>query len=328
MNGSGSYRAAREGAVVVRRDDRTLLRAYGRDPLRMLQGLLTNDLAGAPADRAVPSALLTPKGRMVAEVRAWRGGDDVLIETARAALPALLDYFRKYVPPLFARFETVPDVRVLGVYGPRTDSLLASIGAPADAPEYAVVVADERSLLRTRYTGDDGWDVIAAEEALSSLEQSCIDAGAVRGDAATLDVLRIEAGRPAWGAELTDAVIPLEAGLEGWISTSKGCYTGQEVIIRILHRGHVNRHLRGFLLGDAAPPAGTEIVHPETDKPVGVLTSVCDSPRLRQTIALGYARRELEPPVEVRLAGGGEAVVVALPFPSTDVGQPSPPPGS
>jgi folate-binding protein YgfZ len=201
------------------------------------------------------------------------------------------------------------------------------------------VVAEERTLLRTRYTGDDGWDVIAAEDAVSSLEQSCIDAGAVRGDAATLDVLRIEAGSPRWGAELTDTTIPLEAGLrERAISETKGCYTGQEVIIRILHRGHVNRHLRGLLLGDApAPSRGTELLRPDDQKKVGQVTSAVWSPTLGQAVALAYVRREVEPGTEVLLgsAAGPRATVVMLPWPeavgsqgASDGGTPPRPAGS
>jgi folate-binding protein YgfZ len=136
-----------------------------------------------------------------------------------------------------------------------------------------------------------------------------------------LETLRIEAGRPRYGAELTEEVIPTEAfeesGLmERAVSFTKGCYTGQEVIIRIAHRGHVNRHLRGLLLGDAAPEPGTRLFSPESGKDVGWITSVTHSPLLGQAIALGFVRREMEPGATVRagLADGAVATVVKLPF--------------
>lgn len=110
-------------------------------------------------------------------------------------------------------------------------------------------------------------------------------------------------------------MIPLEAGLrERAISTTKGCYTGQEVIVRILHRGHVNRELRGLLLGDAPAPAhGASLSLPDADKSVGYVTSACASPRLGQTIALAYVRREVGPGATV-LVDGHAARVVELPF--------------
>lgn len=311
-----SYRAARERAALFHRDDRALVRATGRDPLRMVQGILTHDLAGAPDDRAVPAALLTPKGRMVADVRAFRGGDRVFLETSTAALPALLEYVKKYVPPLFARFEAVEEARVLGVYGPHADAAVSELlpDIAKGAPEYALGYDGETTWLRTRYAGEDGWDLIAAADVVASLESRLLDAGVPLADEATLEVLRIEAGRPRFGAELGEDVIPLEAELHDWISTTKGCYTGQEVIIRILHRGHVNRHLRGFLLGAQTVETGAEVTHPETGKVVGRITSTCESPRVQQRIGLGYARRELSLPAEVRLPDGGSATVVQLPF--------------
>jgi folate-binding protein YgfZ len=135
-------------------------------------------------------------------------------------------------------------------------------------------------------------------------------------------VLRIEAGTPRWGADLDENVIPLEAGLrDKMISETKGCYTGQEVIIRILHRGHVNWMLRGALLGGAPPPErGTPLVSAE-GKQVGRITSASVSPRHGQTIALCYARRELLLPAVVQLGETGfDAQVVTLPFARTEAG--------
>ncbi len=132
-------------------------------------------------------------------------------------------------------------------------------------------------------------------------------------------MLRIEAGRPRWGAELNATTIPLEARLkERAISTTKGCYTGQEVIIRILHRGHVNWHLRGLLLGESAPPPlDAKLTQLDSEKVVARVTSACVSPRVDQTIALAYVRREIQSGAELRLAdGGAPARVVDLPFES------------
>jgi tRNA-modifying protein YgfZ len=344
---AAEYAAARDDAGVIERGDRALVRVHGRDPVRMVQGLVTNDVAGAAADRAVYAALLTPKGRMLADLRIIRAADELLLECAAAALDNVLATMRRYVPPLFAKFEDISATwHVLGVHGPRADEVVrAALGdaalpsstledslagfapsadAGAAAGGSAVSSAATAWAVRTRYAGDHGLDIIAPREPAARMHAALVRAGARPFGHAALDVLRIEAGSPRWGAELTEETIPLEADLfERAISTTKGCYTGQEVIVRILHRGHVNWHLRGVLLGDVPAPAqGSEIVHPDTGKRVGRITSACASPRHDQTIALAYVRRELELPVEARLASvdGAAVSIVTLPFPASDLG--------
>ncbi len=285
-----SYQAARTSAALSERTDRAVTRMYGRDPVRMIQGLVSNDVANAPIDTAVYSTFLTPKGRMVGDARIVRRPDnEVWIEADAQALDSIEVHLKKSVPPLFARAQRLSDVHVIGVYGPRS----------AD-----VELASELRLA-TSYTGDAGFDFIVRGDAiLPDLPRLSFD---------ELEVLRIEPGTPRCGAELTEDVIPLEAGLRhSAISESKGCYTGQEVIIRILHRGHVNRHLRGLLLGAAPVPTGGAPIT-RGEKNVGKVTSACISPLLQQTIALGYVRREVEPGTTV-IVDGREARVVELPF--------------
>jgi folate-binding protein YgfZ len=291
-----SYREARTGAVWVERTDRAVTRMFGRDPVRMIQGLATNDVANAPVDTAMYSGFLTPKGKLIGDARIIRrANNEVWIEADTAALDNLEANFKRTVPPLFAKAERMRDVRVLGVYGPKSSE----------------VELTSELKLATSYIGETGFDFLIRGE-LPALELPQLSLG-------DLEVLRIEAGTPRWGAELTEEVIPLEAGLRhSTISETKGCYTGQEVIIRILHRGHVNRHLRGLLLGDAAVPAvGTQLTRGAEAKVVGTITSACVSPLLQQTIALGYVRREVQPGESVTIAGG-EAVVVELPFGKQD----------
>jgi folate-binding protein YgfZ len=323
---AAEYRAARESAVVVDRCDRALLRCYGRDPFRILQGILSNDVALASAERAVYATLLTPKGRMLADVRVFRRADDFLIELAAAALPAVAESFRRTVPPLFARWEDVSaDWHAIGVYGPearvRLAALLGAPVPPADIEDAAAVVPvrDQAGIVVcSRITGGPGYDVIAPTHAAEGLWRELVTAGVRPMGHAPLDVLRIEAGVPCWGAELSPETIPLEAGLQARaISTGKGCYTGQEVIIRILHRGHVNWLLRGVLLGDAAGASrGTPLLQSDTGKQAGRITSSAWSPRMDQQVALAYVRREVEPGNDLRLATseGPAARVVALPF--------------
>lgn len=337
-DGMAEYRALRESAGIAERGDRARFRMWGKDPARMIHGLVTNEVLKAPAGQGVYAAMLTPKGRTIADLRIFRRESDVLIEVAREALEGVREHFRKFVPPLFARWaDATDDVVQFGVYGPRSHALLAAVlGAevvPAldeDAfaePEFGgarLLVAGTREI-----GGGAGFDVfVPAEQAAelwAALAQRGTEFGARPVGFGALETLRIEAGRPRYGIDITEETIPTEAYEDSGLmaramSFSKGCYTGQEVIVRIAHRGHVNRHLRGLLLGDAPAPAPrSQLTDPDTGKPVGWTTSAAFSPMLGQTVALGYVRREVQPGEDV-LVGEGEsrrAKVVRLPFEGT-----------
>jgi folate-binding protein YgfZ len=312
-----AYDAAHTSAIAVERDDRTFLRVHGRDPVRMLQGLITNDLAGAAPGRAVFATVLTPKGKMVADVRIVRRGAELLLETAAGAREGLVAHLKKFVPPLFARFDDASGAwRMLGVYGPDASRVLRTVGieTAALAREDDALEGDVGICIATSYAGVPGFDLILPAAAFDDVRARIVETGAVAADADVVEILRVEAGSPRWGAELLETTIPLEAGLRTRaISETKGCYTGQEVIIRILHRGHVNWVLRGVLLGDVIPPApGTELQGAE-GKRVARITSAVRSPRMGQAIALAYVRREVEPGAALTL-DGATVRVVALPF--------------
>jgi folate-binding protein YgfZ len=333
-DGRAEYRAVREGAGVAERADRGRVLLRGRDPVRMVHGLITNDLLGAAPDRAVYAAMLTARGRMIADLRAFRrpgeGGAEVLLDVAAEALEGTREHLKKFVPPMFARWHDATDeVAALGVYGPRARQVLsAALGVEVPAMEEDATMEVEREggrvlVAATREIGlEEGFDLFAPAADAAALWRTLAAAGGEPVGFGALETLRVEAGRPRYGADLSEDTIPTEA-YEGSglmpraVSFTKGCYTGQEVIVRIAHRGHVNRHLRGLLLGDApAPAAGAPLLNPETGKSAGVVTSVAHSPMLGQTVALGYVRREIAPGGEVAVGAedGPRATVAALPF--------------
>ena len=289
--------------LLVARRARTILRVWGRDPVKMVQGLATADIQAAGPDRAVYTAFLTPKGRMVADARVLvrPGGHDppeLLLITEPVAAPGLLEHLRKFIPPLFARFEDVSaDWRVLGAYGDGA-SRAASAGLAAlgiggslspDAQEDTVGARSAEPpvlAVRSGWTGGDGWDLLVGGGALPAVEAALAEAGAESVTEEELEPLRIAAGVPRWGHDLTEDVIPLEAGLLGAISQTKGCYTGQEVIVRILHRGHVNRHLRALEFSGESPEPGAELFEPGNEKPRGTVTSAAGGRGLGYVLAL------------------------------------------
>lgn len=299
---------------------RGLLHAAGRDPVKMIHGLATADVEAVTPEQGAYALFLTPKGRVVADARVLADGAGGLwIDTDAAALAPLEVHLKKFVPPLFATFQDVSaNWAVVGVYGPGASDVATRAvtgrggpeALPADAPEERAIRFDDGFAIRTLLTGDDGWDLFVPAVGRDEVVATLLGAGGRPGDPEAVDALRVSAGRPRYGRELTDDVIPLEAGLlDRAIDQEKGCYTGQEVIVRILHRGHVNRHLRRLEFSGAAPEPGTELFQPDLEKPRGVVTSTAENEA--GAIGLGYVRREVEPPAELRVgAPDGEPVRV------------------
>lgn len=315
--------------LIVERS-RGLLRITGRDPVKMIHGLATADIEAVTADRGRYTAFLTPKGRMVADARVFRPdrqSGELLLDVAPDALPGLMAHLKKFVPPLFARAEDVSDAwAVVGIYGESADELAATalpvasqseadaaLSAAADLPEEAVLPVAGGFRVRTLVTGEPGWDVFVDPAGRDAVVDALLEAGGRPGDPEALEALRVAAGRPRWGRELTEDVIPLEAELlDRAISQGKGCYTGQEVIVRILHRGHVNRHLRRLEFAGPLPAPGTKLFQEGSEKARGVVTSAVENEV--GALGLGYVRREIEPPAELRVGGpeGDPVQVTAL----------------
>ncbi len=331
------YQAALASSAVAARSDRGRLRVTGKDPVGMLQGILTNSVPAAPrasgsgtAGTAAYAAVLTPKGRMVSDLRVVRGPradeEGLLLDVPEAARAGLLAHLAMYVPPRLARIADVTDTTAtLTVAGPGAAALLSreAFGLRVAAEELVALAEGEWRWIDTGDVGTlavrsgdlaaSSWDLFTDPASADSLRTRLLEVGASVLSLDELNVLRVEAGRPAWGIDLDETTIPPEAGIAARaIDHGKGCYTGQEVIVRIRDRGHVNRRLRGLRL-DAAPlPApGVDLWVEGRDQPVGRVTSAVASPRAGQGLALGYVRREVESPGEVRL-GAPDGARVAM----------------
>ena len=319
----GEYRTATESCGVVHRGDRRLLRVHGRAPRQMLHGVLTNRIPEPPVGgmgEAVYGAILTPKGRMVTDLTTlWLGageGEGLGLDVATSGHAAALGHFTRFLPPRFARVDDLSEeAGLLTLLGPGAEMAVGDAFGTAPAEGYALLDGGpaEGGLLVARGVEQvPSWDVWAPAARMTECWQRAEDAGAVPVGWAVWETLRIEAGLPAFGVDMDETTIPVEAGLlDRAFDHGKGCYTGQEVIVRIRHRGRVNWHLRALRFGDAAPAAGQKLFEGGGTKVRGRVTSVAQSPRFGQAIGLGYVRREVEPPATLRLgSGSGPAVGV------------------
>jgi folate-binding protein YgfZ len=322
-----AYEAARRGAALIDRSDRGRIVVSGQDRAAYLQGLLSNDIVALKAGGGCYATYLTPQGRMIADLLVYELGDVILLTISgdvRAAVLAKLDQF------IFSEDVQLGDVtETFGQYaviGPGAPKAVAAVtGVPADVlsalDEHgnvrAFVGGRPAIVARVTDTGEPGFDVFVERAQADELKTGLQHAGAMPIDAATADTVRIESGVPIFHRDMDEETIPLEAGIEGRaISLTKGCYVGQEVIIRVLHRGHgrVARKLVGLAIeGGSAPAAGATVR--SGDREIGRVTSAAISPALDRPIALAYVQRDfVQAGTAVTVADGIPAVVSALPF--------------
>ena len=335
---AAEYRAAREGLAVRDRSHRVRLLVLGRAPIAALQGVLTGRMPstsspsreGLVGGRIEYSAVLTPKGRMIADLRAMWGPDPdkegLFLDIPAAAIEPLRAHLKRYVPPRLATIEDVTaNSGLLTVLGPEAPDTIAEIvfDSGSDAAEVEGLAEGEFlevqgvRVARTCDVDVPAWDIFVSAGRLKEMWDSLIEAGAVPIGAGAWETLRVEAGRPAYGEDMDESTILSETGLvDRAVDHTKGCYTGQEVIVRIRDRGHVNRSLRGLLLAEGpAPKTGADLF--QEDRVVGEVTSVVESPRRNGPIGLGYVHRDVSdggqvtvgsptgPPAGIRALGPG-----------------------
>jgi folate-binding protein YgfZ len=274
----------------------------GRDAASFLHALVSNDVAALVRGRGCYAVYLTPQGRIIADLRIYHRGDHLLLDVAPGSAAALI-----------ARLDTLifaEDVRLCDESA-RLGQIRVIGDAAADVIATSLGVEPARIAALGRYSQEDvsGGFVARTDDAVAPSFDVFIDAaragrvagalvaaGAVALDPAIVDALRIDAGRPLFGVDMTDETIPLEAGLlDRAICQTKGCYVGQEVIVRVLHRGggRVARRLVKLVFDAGmteAPVAGAPLTVEGRD--VGRVTSAAMMPASGRAIALGYVRRE------------------------------------
>ena len=334
-----AYAAAREHAGLVDRPDRGRIVVSGADRASFLQGLLTNDVVALKAGQGCYAAYLTAQGRMIADLDVYELGDVMLLVLPRDVKDTVIAKLDQVIFSEDVQLGDVTDTFAqMAVIGPESASLVArvlgvaveTLGAMADHGNLRTSWPASPSLdaardggtggsvivTRAAGTGEPGFDLHVESARGGELRRALIEAGAAEVDADTAEAIRIEAGVPLFHRDMDEETIPLEAGIESRaVSFSKGCYVGQEVIIRVLHRGHgrVARRLVGLRFqGDVVPPAGARIR--AGDREIGEVTSSTRSPSLQAPIALGYVHRDFVEPGTKVTVEGAQAEVVTLPF--------------
>jgi tRNA-modifying protein YgfZ len=301
------YRLLREEAGLRPREERALLAIRGTEGAEFLQGQLTNDVEGLAPGEGCYAALLDRKGKMRADMRVLRRADDeVWIETSKATLDEIYRHLDMYRVGRDAEIARLQELAVLSVLGPRSSELLGGVPLGAEHSHRELSVAGHEVLL---VSTDLGADLIGSDEALAAIAAELEAAGAETVTAAAAEILRVESGRPAFGAEMGNDTIPQEAGInERAVDFEKGCYVGQETVARLHYRGKPNRHLRR--LSSSEELAAGEPVR-LGERELGTVGTAVLSPA-RGPLALAILRREAEPGAEVVVGDDKRAVVEEL----------------
>lgn len=304
-----------------------ILKLMGDDRAKYLHRLISNDVEGLSVGEGNYATLLTNRGKIIADLRVYNLKDEILVSTAPENCEVAYAELDKYIIADDVELSIENEnIGVIAVYGPNSAELVSPFFNAEDLtslPEYHSIVGEVNSekivCMKSHAVGECGFHLYVNTDVLAGLWEKLI---ASRSHVLpigwnALESLRIEAGTPRYGTELTDAVIPLEAELEDAIDFEKGCYIGQEIVARMKYRGHPNRLLRGLVVESEHPlQQNSRIFNGEKD--VGWVTSSTFSPTIGKPIALCYVRMAVTDEgsqVQIESSDGLlNGTVVELPF--------------
>jgi folate-binding protein YgfZ len=307
------YQTITEACGLIDRSERGKLALTGDDAKGFLQGQVTNEVEELSNGSGCYAAFLTPKGKMLGDVRILDTDDELLLDTERVALQALFNMIRHFsIGYAVQLHKRTLERGLLSLVGPQAAEVAGVTELPIQ--EHAHVPVEIEQIPARAIRTDTGVDLLCDSSQTEALGGVLERSGAQPVSEEVVECLRVEQGRPRYGIDLDDTVIPQEGGLnERAVSFTKGCYVGQETVARLHYRGKPNRHLRG--LRCSAPVSRGEEVKLE-GRMVGRVGSTCVSPRFGP-IALALVRREAPPGSTVEVGEGAVgAGVVELPFAS------------
>lgn len=277
----------------------------GADRAGFLHRLTTADIRSFPPGSVHDAVFVSGKGRMLHHVRVWVRDEEIVLVHRAPGTRAILELLERYHFSEDVVFRDAGDRwACLHVIGTGAATVVAGVPGGADATAESVMEPRPGTAV---FAGpwDGGYEILVAPGEAEELWDGLIAAGAAPIGRRAYDALRIEAGLPEPGSEISDDYNPLEAGMRQAISFRKGCYVGQEVIARLDTYDKVSRHLAVLRLKDesTAVAVGDRLV--DDGREVGLLTSVSALPSaVGERAALGYIKkRDLAEGAEFEVRG-------------------------
>ena len=301
MTTQEQYRALIEGAGIGAVARRAVLSVGGNDRASFLHGLLSNEVRTLHAGSGCYATWLTPQGRMITDLHVFETGEQMLLDVPHDLAAATLQRLDQCLFSEDVRLEDAGETLVpTWIHGPRAAGVLQDLlrtAAPFDSwPDYQHASFTHGNgvirVARIDQLGVPGWCIYSAASDGGTIAAALESHGATRVDEPAIDTARVEAGYPVFGIDMTTDTIPLEAGIEeSAISFTKGCYVGQEVIVRVMHRGggRVARRLMSLTFDGGLLAAAAKLF--SGGREAGWITSAAMSPRLGP-IGLGYVHRD------------------------------------
>ena len=294
------YAAAKSSAALFGLPDRAHIELTGADRTKFLHNFCTNDILGLKPGAGCEAFLTNVQGKVLAHVFVFADADSLWLESVPGSAAKIIAHLSKYqINEDVAFHDRTPDRGTLHVAGPTATEMVsrAAIAVAALQPlnHVWVIIAESKvHVRRNDWLGLPGYTLVVERTAVEELRQRLLHMGIIAASDEVFHALRIEAGTPLYGQDITDANLAPEAGRNAQaICYTKGCYLGQEPIARIDALGHVNQELRSLRVeGTSVPTAGSEVL--STDTPmriIGHVTSAALSYANESAVALGYLKR-------------------------------------
>jgi len=298
------YEAVRDGGIgLLDLSNRGRISVSGAEAVMFLNGLITNDMKTLEEGRWMTAAFPNVQGRLLAAVRVLRKANDFLLDTEPVT--------REKVLKIIERFTLAGDFKVADI---TTESALISLQGHTASTVLGKISDPEITVVPATHTAEAGFDLIVSKEKKMDVWHALIDAGATPVSREVEEILRIEAGIARYGVDMDETNVVTETNLDDAVSYTKGCYLGQEIIVRIKHRGHVAKKLTGLRFETDAPIGAGAVIRSNDDKEIGRVTSLTFSPNFITTIGLGYVRYEYLAPGTPLVVNGVAATTHELPL--------------
>jgi folate-binding protein YgfZ len=279
-----------------------------------LNGLITNDVKNLAQNRWVPAVFPTVQGRLIGAVRVIRGsGPEFLIDTETTSHDAVLKTVSRFtLAGDFKVSDVTKETALLTVQGERAAEVVEKVFAtPVSGLPSNGVVETDVTIIRASHTGENGFDLFIDSSRKAELQQALEAAGAQPIGEDTFEILRVEAGIARFGQDMDETNVVPETNLDDAVSFTKGCYVGQEIIVRIKHRGHPAKKLTQLRFETDQQIEPGAVIRSTENQEIGRVTSAVVSPK-RGSIGLGYVRYEhMAEGTRVIVGDGIEAIVGA-----------------
>jgi folate-binding protein YgfZ len=270
------------------------IRVSGSEATMFLNGLITNDVKNLAQNRWMPAVFPTVQGRLIGAVRVIRGsGPEFLIDTETTSHDAVLKTVSRFtLAGDFKVSDVTKETALLTVQGERAAEVVEKVFAtPVSGLPSNGVVETDVTIIRASHTGENGFDLFIDSSRKAELQQALEAAGAQPIGEDTFEILRVEAGIARFGQDMDETNVVPETNLDDAVSFTKGCYVGQEIIVRIKHRGHPAKKLTQLRFETDQQIEPGAVIRSTENQEIGRVTSAVVSPK-RGSIGLGYVRYE------------------------------------